>query len=134
MEDAAVTTQDEIRGAIARVTLTPALWFVFMLAAVSPALAQSPCDQLKLLALPNATVTSTQSVKSGLFRPPGAPPESPALQLPAHCRVALTLTPSADSDIKTEVWLPVAADWNGKLLMEGGGGFVGYISYGQMAA
>jgi feruloyl esterase len=28
----------------------------------------------------------------------------------------------------------VAADWNGKLLMEGGGGFVGYISYGPMAA
>jgi hypothetical protein len=28
-------------------------------------------------------------------------------QLPAFCRVAATLTPSTDSDIRIEVWMPV---------------------------
>ena len=31
----------------------------------------------------------------------------PSPGLPAFCRVQLTLTPSPDSDIKTEVWMPV---------------------------
>ena len=34
--------------------------------------------------------------------------------MPAFCRVAVTAKPTADSDIKVEVWLPDA--WNGKLL------------------
>src|SRR3954464_8828911 len=34
------------------------------------------------------------------------PAPNPYAALPAFCRVALTLTPSADSDIKAEVWLP----------------------------
>ena len=46
-------------------------------------------------------------------------------QTATHCRVSITLRPSADSDIKSEVWLPAAARWNGKFLMEGGGGFAG---------
>ncbi len=33
--------------------------------------------------------------------------------LPAFCRVAATLKPTSDSDIKIEVWLP-ASGWNGK--------------------
>src|SRR5215831_19074890 len=43
------------------------------------------------------------------------PAPNPYAALPAFCRVALTLTPSADSDIKAEVWLPDMANWNGKL-------------------
>ena len=41
----------------------------------------------------------------------GAPPVS-YRDLPAFCRVAATLTPVPDSEIKIEVWLPVAG-WNG---------------------
>ncbi len=47
------------------------------------------------------------------------------------CRVAATLTPSADSEIKMELWLP--ANWNGKLLMVGNGAWSGAISYWAMA-
>jgi feruloyl esterase len=47
--------------------------------------------------------------------------------------VAATLKPSADSDIKMEVWLPATA-WNRKFVAIGGGGWVGAISYGGMAA
>jgi feruloyl esterase len=52
--------------------------------------------------------------------------------LPAFCRVAATLTPSSDSDIKVEVWLP-AAGWNGKFQAVGNGGWAGSISYPALA-
>src|SRR5262249_34994150 len=55
-----------------------------------------------------------------------------AAQTATHCRVSITLRPSADSEIKSEVWLPPAAGWNGKFLMEGGGGFVGSFHTGGM--
>src|SRR5207253_10201437 len=48
------------------------------------------------------------------------------------CRVAATLTPSSDSDIKIEVWLPVSG-WNGKLEAVGNGAWAGTISYPAMA-
>ena len=51
----------------------------------------------------------------------------------AHCRVAATLKPSADSAIDIEVWLPESSAWNGKFQMVGNGGWAGTISYGAMA-
>jgi hypothetical protein len=53
--------------------------------------------------------------------------------LPAFCRVAATLKPSSDSDIKIEVWLPLAG-WNGKWQAVGNGAFNGNINYGAMSA
>ena len=52
--------------------------------------------------------------------------------LPAFCRVAATLTPSSDSDIKIEVWLP-SSGWNGKFQAVGNGGWAGSISYAALA-
>jgi feruloyl esterase len=80
------------------------------------------------LGLADTTVTLAESSPPGAFQLPGAPP------LPAFCRVAATLKPSLDSDIKIEVWLPSAGVWNGKYLAVGGGGWVGSINYGAMAA
>jgi feruloyl esterase len=96
------------------------------------------CDALAKLTLPNTTITSAQLVPAGQFTPPGmttAPPAnaSPFGSLPAFCRVAATLKPSADSDIKIEVWMP-AAGWNGKFQGVGNGGWSGAISYGSLAA
>ena len=54
-------------------------------------------------------------------------------RLPAFCRVTATLTPSSDSDIKTEIWLP-ASGWNGKFLAVGNGGWAGTIPYPALAA
>jgi feruloyl esterase len=44
------------------------------------------------------------------------------------CRVAATLRPSGDSDIKIEVWLPLSG-WNGKYLAVGNWGWAGSIMY-----
>ena len=48
------------------------------------------------------------------------------------CRVTATLTPSNDSDIRMEVWLPVTG-WNGNFQPAGNGGWGGTISYGDLA-
>ena len=35
---------------------------------------------------------------------------------PAFCRIDATLTPTPESDIRVEVWLPPSNAWNGKFL------------------
>src|SRR5262245_44843294 len=108
---------------------------VLILATVANANAQTPCEQLKSLKLSDGTITSSVPIAAGpLQSPPATQPQSPtAPALPSHCRIAATLTPSSDSDIKIEVWLPSAAAWNGKYLAVGGGGFVGSINSGAMS-
>ncbi len=51
--------------------------------------------------------------------------------LPAFCRVAATLKPSSDSDIKIELWMPTI-NWNGKFQAVGNGAFSGTIAYAAM--
>ena len=92
------------------------------------------CESLSSLALPYTTMTLAQMVPAGGFSLAGTGPAVPQLsQLPAFCRVAATLRPSSDSDIKIEVWLPAVA-WNGKFLAVGNGGWAGTISYGALAS
>ena len=112
-----------------------------LLATAMPDHASAPgaaCDTLATLVRPHATITSAQLVAAGAFAPPGrgaapASDASPFDSLPAFCRVAATLAPSADSDIKIEVWMP-AAGWNGKLQAVGNGGWSGAIPYGPLGA
>ncbi len=61
----------------------------------------------------------------------GAPPADYS-KLPAFCRVAATSKPSADSDIRFEVWLPLD-NWNGKYVGGGNGVWAGSVAYGDMA-
>ncbi|MEO8258019.1 MAG: tannase/feruloyl esterase family alpha/beta hydrolase [Acidobacteriota bacterium] len=97
--------------------------------------AATSCESLTGLTLPNTTVTLAQTTPAGGFTQPGARGGGrggdAASSLPAFCRVAATVKPSSDSDIKMEVWLP-AAGWNGKLLAVGNGAFSGAIGYAAM--
>ena len=52
--------------------------------------------------------------------------------LPAFCRVAATVTPSASSDIRMEAWLPIAG-WNGRFRGTSPNGLGGVINYNAMA-
>jgi feruloyl esterase len=96
------------------------------------------CAQLADLKLPHASITSAQSVAAGAFKPPaggGAGLGAPAAdysRLPEFCRVAGTLRPTADSDIRFEVWLP-ASGWNGKFVGTGNGVWAGSIVAASMA-
>jgi feruloyl esterase len=99
---------------------------------VVPALYSAPCENVKALVLPNTTITLAQSVGAGGFTPPGGRGAEAFKNLPAFCRVAATLTPATDSEIKIEVWLPEAG-WNGKLQSVGNGAWAGTISYPAMS-
>jgi len=87
------------------------------------------CESLRTLMLPHTTITTVTLVPAGPFQAPGTP-APPAVMLPAHCRVAATLTPSSDSNIEMEVWMP-AENWNGKFQAVGNGGWAGVITYGS---
>lgn len=92
------------------------------------------CADLGSLAVANATITTAELVAAGAFTAPAAVgPGFPAnyAQLPAFCRVAGSITPSADSDIRFELWLP-AERWNGKFLQTGNGGAAGAIVHASM--
>jgi feruloyl esterase len=93
--------------------------FAGFLCMLAPAIGAS-CEELKSLKLPDTTITAAQIV-------------SAAENLPAHCQVAATLRPTADSDIKIEVWLPVD-HWNGKYQAVGNGGWSGAIVPSAMSA
>jgi len=101
--------------------------------------ASTPCDSLNTLSTPQATVVGADVVPAGIFTPPPPPAGAPATPtppppqpIPQHCRVKLTLKPSADSNIYSELWMPTD-NWNGKLLVVGNGGFAGSIQgYGDM--
>ena len=69
------------------------------------------CESLLTLPLPHTTVTLAQPVAAGVF-----------------CRVAAASTPSSDSEIRIEVWMPLAG-WNGKFQGVGNGGYAGTITY-----
>jgi feruloyl esterase len=114
--------------------------FVLLIALSSSAAAATSCESLAQLALPHASVTLAQAVPAGqLTLPAGAMPSFPGFpppnfgNLPATCRVAATLKPTSDSDIKIEVWMP-ASSWNGKLEVVGNGAWAGNIGYRDLAS
>ena len=96
--------------------------------AVAPAFAAS-CESLASTSFPDAKVTSAQTVTGGSFTPPGA--RNAMANLPAFCRVAVTLQSSPDSDGRVELWLPLE-NWNGKFQGVGNGGWAGSITYGAL--
>ncbi len=127
---------------------TPALRFapwVPVACLVAAPMFAATCESLTSLTLPDTTITMAQVVPAGAFSPP-APAQANAQakakgkgaaviayqDLPEFCRVAATLKPSSDSDIKVEFWLPVSG-WNRKLQSVGNGGWAGVISYSAMA-
>jgi len=101
--------------------------------------AQAACEDLTGFALEDGTITSAEVVAAGAFEAPsafGPPPgvaASPYADVPAFCRVRMTLTPTNDSDIKSEVWLPLEG-WNGKYVGIGNGIWAGSISYNEMGS
>src|SRR5208337_4131404 len=120
-------------------TSLSALLFLPLLATAAP----FPCETLAKFALPDAVITLAQPVPAGQFmlpagfRPgPGDPPANALTgtlkELPAFCRVAATLKPTPDSDIKVEIWMP-ESNWNRKYEAVGNGGWAGSLSYSRMA-
>ncbi|MBN2420432.1 MAG: tannase/feruloyl esterase family alpha/beta hydrolase [Deltaproteobacteria bacterium] len=104
-----------------------------------PALAASTCDDLASMKIRDGRIDSASIVEAGQFKPPaagfmmgGPGGVNPFQNTPAFCRVTATLTPTPDSDIKIEVWMP-KENWNGKLVGIGNGVWAGTIGHSSMA-
>jgi hypothetical protein len=109
-------------------------FFLFVASAI--ALSEGSCEKLTVTKIAGATITLAQTVAAGTFVAPPLPfpvPDQTAFYkgLPAFCRVVAEAKPTADSDIKIEVWMPVSG-WNGKLQGIGNGGFAGLIDDMQL--
>src|ERR1051325_9415401 len=116
------------------------LTFGVLLCWPSIVLAQQPakCDRVAALKLPNVVVSSAANQPAAAWTLSNgsaarltadtATGAGASIPLPAFCRVAVTLKPSADSDIEGEIGLPLQ-NWNGKFQEVGNGGWAGSITY-----
>jgi feruloyl esterase len=100
-----------------------------------PAAAQQSCESLASIKIPNVTITSAKAGEPGFE----LPAQSVMMQVPPKkvtapfCRIQAFSTPSSDSHIGIEVWLPAAANWNGRFLAAGNPGFIGGLSSSGLA-
>lgn len=81
--------------------------------------------------LVNATVLSAAMASDGTYTPTGG--TTSYTGLPRFCIVKGQATPSQDSLINFELWVPVAAQWNGKFVATGNGGYSPLLNYADMA-
>ena len=84
----------------------------------------SDCGDLagKVFGPAKIVTATTVSPPSSLL---GADPQKPVAINANFCRVQGIIKPTADSDIKFEVWLPPQSAWNGRYGAIGNGGFAG---------
>ncbi len=99
------------------------------------AAASQSCDSLASVKIPDSTITAAAVIAKGdmpisIDNAGGTPPYHVAL--PEYCRVVGSIKPSADSDIRFEVWLPTT-EWNQRIQQVGNGGLAGTIPDWAMA-
>ena len=88
------------------------------------------CSNLASLSLTDVTITAAQTIPAGNYT---AANGQTFANLPTFCRVSATATPTSQSDINFEVWMPPAGTWNGVFRGEGSGGSAGAITFPLMA-
>ncbi len=100
------------------------------LLAASAGRAAAPDDAKSCAALTGKHIGGA-AIQSAAWLPEGGTVGVTQVLLP-FCRIVGLATPTGDSRIGFEVWLPPAAAWNGKFQGEGSGGSAGSISAGAM--
>ena len=100
-------------------------------AAVGAGASGTQCENLTGLTIPDVRITAASVVGPGSF-PASTPPVQ--VTVPKLCRVVAVASPTPQSHINLEVWIPAEEQWNGKLLGTANGGFAGSIPYAAMAA
>ena len=104
--------------------------FALALAAHAQSPASTTCAGLLDQHLPDTKITLAAHYAAGEFPLPAGAPQSmteAAKLLPALCRVMAEISPTSDSAIKMELWMP--EHWNGRFRGQGNGGFAGAINY-----
>jgi feruloyl esterase len=104
---------------------------ICLLAGAVPLEAADSCDALKLLKLSDTRITAVTSVTPAptWTLPPEAGAGSSIVVHRPFCRLEGVI----EKEIGFELWLPPAANWNGKYLGTGQGGNAGIENYRDMA-
>src|SRR5437764_2877564 len=90
------------------------------------------CGSLAGQTIADSTVTLAEVVPANTTVP--TPNGNNGTAPVSYCRVAGTASPSADSAIKWEVWLPLTQSaWTGRMKVDGTGGYSGATPYARLA-
>jgi feruloyl esterase len=100
------------------------------IAAGAGSAAADTCSNLASLKLTDITITAAQTIPAGNYT---AADGNTYDNLPTFCRVAATVTPTSQSNINFEVWMPPSGAWDGIFRGEGSGGSAGAITFPLMA-
>jgi feruloyl esterase len=116
-----------------RLSMTLALLAIGTSLPAGAADAPAACEALRSAAIAHTRIDVAEPVAAGAFRSPTPDFPFPAdySKLPAFCRVAGSIQPSSDSDIRFELWLPTTG-WNGRFMQTGNGGAAGSIIYSSL--
>ncbi len=98
----------------------------------APSMTAQACARLSGLTLADTTISRAEPVAAGPLSIGGRGGRGGAPAVPAFCRVAGTIRPTADSNIAFEVWMPMTT-WNHRFEAVGNGGLAGSIGYPAMA-
>jgi hypothetical protein len=100
------------------------------LCAHSAAAGAATCASLLNLTLQDTTITAAEPIPAGIYTAPDGS-VFPQFPLPSFCRIAATLAPTSDSNIKIEVWMPFSG-WRGGFWGTGNGSIGGTLNYNAM--
>lgn len=99
---------------------------------LAPPARAATCAELTELSLANMKIQASAEVPAGTLTVAGVAGKPMTLTVPELCRVQVQATPTPDSAIGFEVWLPGQRAWNGKLLGIGNGGYSSVPDYPAM--
>src|ERR1700730_17950494 len=88
------------------------------------------CLSLSNFSYPNTTINGATPMPGGPYVAPDAW-HLAFTNLPAYCDVYATIKPTSDSSINVHVWLP--ANYNGRYLGTGNGGYAGGSFFSELA-
>jgi hypothetical protein len=95
--------------------------------------AANRCEDLRNLRLEHVSLVAVRTVSAGHdFLWKTALTGVPFFKVPASCRITAVSTPTPDSRINIEIWMPLD-HWNGRLQGIGNGGFAGSIDTMSLA-
>src|SRR5687767_6924791 len=107
------------------------VWYFASARVAVPVAAAGSCDGLMSLKLPSTTITSAKVEPAPELGVKLATGPGRSVAILEACRVAATLTPSSDSEIRMELWMPTS-NWNGRYQAAGNGAFNGNINLGAI--
>jgi len=111
------------------VALSFTIFVLFLILITAQSAVATPCEQIAPHTA-NLTMVSATPVSPPLTVTSGFGTVTIST---AFCRVVGFLTPTPDSHIGFEVWLPPTGAWNHRFLGVGNGGFAGALNYSGMA-